>query len=56
MAKRAKSGVKHSGGAPQSTGGNSKKNAGETPGQFARGSKGRKGQFTGAGDSALTKK
>jgi hypothetical protein len=36
--------------------GRARKSTGETEGQFARDPKGRKGQFTGAGDSALTKK
>jgi hypothetical protein len=32
------------------------KRVGQTPGQFARDPKGRKGQFGGAGDAPLTKK
>jgi hypothetical protein len=34
----------------------SRKDSGQTRGQFERDASGRKGQFTGAGDSALTKK
>jgi hypothetical protein len=33
-----------------------RKSTGQTEGQFSRDGKGRKGQFTGAGESALTKK
>jgi len=33
-----------------------KKNAGQTRGQFERDPKGRRGQYTAAGDSAITKK
>ncbi len=36
--------------------GHARKSTGQTEGQFGRDTKGRKGQFTGAGDSALTKK
>ncbi len=34
----------------------SRKRVGQTQGQFAKDPKGRKGQFSGAGDSPLTKK
>ena len=36
--------------------GQGRKSAGQTPGQFGRDTKGRKGQFGGAGDSPLIKK
>ena len=36
--------------------GHARKSTGQTEGQFGRGMKGRKGQFTGAGDSSMTKK
>jgi hypothetical protein len=35
--------------------GKARKSTGQTEGQFGGDQKGRKGQFTGAGDSALTK-
>ena len=36
--------------------GKARKSSAETEGQFAKDPKGRKGQFTGAGDSSLMKK
>ena len=36
--------------------GRARKSSGQTEGQFGRDSKGRKGQYTAAGDSPLTKK
>jgi len=37
-------------------GGHARKSTGETEGQYSRDPSGRKGQFTGAGDSPMTKK
>ncbi len=37
-------------------GGPGRKSGGQTEGQFGRDAKGRKGQFSGAGDSAVIKK
>jgi len=36
--------------------GSARKSTGETEGQYSRDGRGRKGQFTGAGDSSMTKK